>query len=442
MLRPMKHRVSRVSFRFVASAALGLLAGAGAGAETLLLHGGTVHSMVGEPTQASVLVVDGEIRAVGNDLDVPSDAERLDVTGLHVYPGIFDAYSRLGLVEVNSVPATVDTSELGSYHPHLSAATAVHPDSEVLPVTRESGITHALTAPGGGSGIPGQGAIIHLDGWTVEEMALDPSAAMIVQWPAIRTRSFDFSTFTIRETPFGEAKKEAEKEQNELRDWLDAARHYAQAEAAGSERLERNHKLSHLAKVLDEGMPVIVAADARRDIEAAVKFAEEQGLRLVLAGGRDAWELTDLLVEHEVPVILGRPQSSPADDDDPYDRPYRTASMLSEAGVKIAFGSAAGGGFGPGGPHSARTLPWEAATAVAYGLPADEAMKALTLYPAQMLGVDDRIGSIEAGKVANLMVTDGNPLEITTQVRHLIVAGKSSDTDNRHRRFYERFRAR
>lgn len=420
---------------------LALLSG-GVYADSLVLEGGTVHSMVGEPAVASILVVDGEIRAVGATVDAPADARRVDASGLHVYPGFFDAFSTLGLVEVNSVPATVDTSELGAYHPHLTAATAVHPASEVLAVTRESGITHAVTAPSGGAGIPGRAAAIHLDGWTVEEMALDPSAAMVVQWPAIRTRSFDFATFTVRETPFGEAKKEAQKQQDELLDWIDAARHYAQAVEAGSDRLQVDHKLAHLSKVLDGGMPVIIGASTKRDIEAAVKFADANGLRMILAGGRDAWKVADLLAEHEVPVILSRPQSSPAEEDDPYDRPFKTASVLVEAGVKIAFGSAAGGGFGPGGPHGARTLPWEAATAVAYGLPAEEALKALTLYPAQMLGIDDRVGSIEVGKVANLIVTDGNPLEITTQVRHLIIDGNESSTDNRHRQLYERYRAR
>ncbi|MEM1179631.1 MAG: amidohydrolase family protein [Acidobacteriota bacterium] len=413
-------------------------------AQGLLLEGGTVHSMAGEPRAASVWIDSGSIVAVGPDLDVDGEITRLDISGLHVYPGFFDAMSRLGLVEVSAVAATVDTTELGAFNPHLEAATALHPASAVIPVTRETGITHALVAPASGRGgvIPGRASLVHLDGWTVEEMAIDASSAMIVNWPAIQTRSFDFTTFTIRETPFSEAEKQAKEAQDELRDWFDAARHYAQAKAAGSDRLEPNLELEHLAAVLDRDLPVIFLADAARDIEAAIEFGEEQNLRYAIAGGRDAWKITDVLIEHSVPIILGRPQSLPQNDDDPHDRPFRTASVLADAGVLIAFGSSAGGGFGPGGPHSARTLPFEAATAVAHGLSADAALAALTLNPARILGVDDRLGTVEAGKVANLIVVDGDPLEITTHVRHLIIDGREVSTDNFHRQLYERYRSR
>ncbi|MCP4658348.1 MAG: amidohydrolase family protein [bacterium] len=411
-------------------------------ADSIVLEGGTVHTLVGEPTPGRVLIGDGLIRAVGSEAAVPEDAVRIDVTGLHVYPGMIDALSQLGLVEIGAVAATVDTTELGSYNPQLRAATAIHPASELIPVTRANGITHALCAPrtGGDGVIPGQASLVHLDGWTVEEMAIDPELAMVINWPAIRTRSFDFATFSFRESSYKEAREQAEEAQNELRDWFEAARHYARA--AGSGRTERDLKLESLARIFDSGRPTIIQADAERDIEAAIEFAAEQGLRMILAGGRDAWQVKDLLAEKGIPVILGPTQRLPAEQDDPYDRPFRTAGELAEAGVKIAFGSGAGGGFGPGGAHSARTLPYEAAMAAAYGLAREEAFKALTLYPAEILGVDDQLGSIEPGKIANLIVTDGSPLEITTRVHHLIIDGKVVGTGNRHRSLYERYRAR
>ena len=413
-------------------------------AGALVIQGGTVHTLAGEPFQGDVVIEDGMITAVGPDASAPAGAETIDASGLHVYPGMFDALSQMGLVEVGAVAATVDTTEVGGYNPHLGASTAIHPASEVIPVTRESGVTQAVSAPDAGRDgvIPGQACLIHLDGWTVEEMEIQPGIAMVIQWPEIQTRTFDFSTFTVRETPFKEAEEDAKEAQDELRDWLDAARHYAQAKASGNGRLERDLKLEALARVLDGRQKVIIQAGAKRDIEAAVAFAEEQGLSIVIAGGRDAWKVKDLLAEKEIPVILGRTQSVPDEDDDPYDRAFTTAAELREAGIKIAFASSAGGGFGPGGPHSARTLPYEAAMAAAYGLPREEALKALTVYPAEILGVADRLGTIEAGKIANLIVTDGDPLEITTDVRHLVINGKESTTDNRHRSLYERYRGR
>ncbi len=413
-------------------------------AQGLVIEGGTVHTLAGKTFVGRVVVEHGVIMAVGADVEARSSAPRIDADGLHVYPGMFDALGQLGLTEVGAVAATVDTTELGRFNPHLQAATAFHPASEVIPVTRANGITQAVTAPRAGRDgvIAGQAALVHLDGWTVEEMAIEPALAMVINWPEIRTRRFDFSTFSIRETPYSEAKDQAEEARTELRQWFDAARHYARAMAAGAGRARRNLELEALAGVLDGAQPVIIVATQKRDIEAAVAFADQQGLRMILAGGRDAWKVKDLLAEKQIPVILGRPQSLPAEEDDPYDRPFRTAGELVAAGIEIAFGSGAGGGFGPGGPHSARTLPYESAMAAAYGLSRDDALAALTVNPARILGVGDRLGTIEAGKIANLIVTDGDPLEITTEVRHLIIAGREVSTDNRHRSLYQRYRAR
>ncbi len=409
--------------------------------QTLVIEGGTVHSLAGEPFVGHVLVVDGLIQEVSDSLTIPADAIQVDATGLHVYPGLFDAMTTLGLVEISAVAATSDTTEIGRFNPHLQAASAVHPASEVIPVTRANGITHAISAPGTRDGIiAGQAAVLHLDGWTVDEMAIERSAAMVVRWPDIATRIFDRSTFSFRSRPFNEAKEEAEEGQGELRDWLEAARHYTQA--AGSTRTERSLELEALARVLDRGQPVIFLANAARDIESAVDFAEREGLNMILAGGRDAWKVKELLAEKRIPVILGRSQALPAEDDDPYDRPFRNAGELHAAGVKLAFSTGAGSRFGPGGPHSTRTLPYETAMAAAYGLPREEALKAITLYPAEIFGLSDRLGTVEAGKIANLIVTNGDPLEITTQVRHLIIQGREVETANRHRSLYERYRTR
>lgn len=413
-------------------------------AETLIIQGGTVHPISSEPFVGHVIVTDGVITAAGAlAIPFPADAQMIDASGLHVYPGLVDAMSQLGLVEVNAVAATDDQAEMGLYNPHLQAATAIHPSSALIPVARANGITHTVVAPAVDDGvIAGQAALVNLDGWTVEEMAIDTSVAMVIQWPEIETRRFDFATFSMKESAFKEAKEKAEERQNELREWFEAAKHYQQAEDAGSGRLETDLKLAALARCLSGEKPVIFAADSRRDIEAAVEFAESLELRMILAGGREAWKAKDLLAEKGIPVILGIVQSLPREDDEPYDMPFRNPGELAAAGVKIAFASGAGGGFGPGGPHSSRTTPYEAATAVAFGLSEDDALKALTLWPAEFLGVGDRLGSIETGKMGNLIITDGNPLEITTQVLNLVINGREVSTDNLHRDLYEKYRAR
>ncbi len=413
-------------------------------AATLVIEDGTLHPISGPAFIGTLLIEDGKIQAVGSELPIPEGATKIDATGLHVYPGMFDAMSQLGLVEIGSVQATNDSSEMGVYNPQLRSTTAVHPATELVPVTRANGLTHALIVPGidNDGVIAGQAAVLDLDGWTVEEMTVRPDVAMVLYWPEIQTRSFDFATFSVRETPFNEAEEKAKEQQQELREWLRAARHYGQASAAGSQRLERDLKLEALAEALSSGRPVIIVADRKGDIEAAVEFAEQEELTMILAGGREAWKVKELLAEKEIPVILGRVQSLPRNEDDSYARPFRGAGELVEAGVKIAFGSSAGGGFGPGGAHSARTLPYEAATACAFGLSREEALKALTLNPAQIFGLDDRLGTLEAGKIANLMITDGDPLEIQTHVLHVVIEGHEVSTDNRHRRLYERYRGR
>lgn len=412
--------------------------------DAIVIDGGTVHPVSGASFVGRVVVEDGRITAVGADAMAPEGAAMIDATGQHVYPGMIDALTQVGMIEVNSVPATDDQAEMGTYNSHLSALTALHPASEVIPVTRANGITHAVIAPetDGDGVIAGQAALVNFDGWTVEEMAVDPSIAMVVSWPAIRTRRFDFSTFSMVETPFNEAKEKAEEQVNELRDWLEAARHYRQAMQSGSSRLDPNLRLAGLAECLDGGKRMIMLANNKRDIEAAVEFAEDENLDIILGGGRDAWKVKEMLAEKGIPVILGLTQSMPNEEDDPYDRPFRNAGDLAAAGVKIALASGAGGGFGPGGPHGSRTTMYEAAMAAAYGLSRDDALKAMTLWPAEMLGVADILGTIEVGKMANLVITDGNPLEITSNVQRLIIAGREVSTDNKHLALYEKHRSR
>ena len=422
----------------------------GVAAEEYAIRGGKVVTLAGPAIEkGTVLIRDGKIVAVGADVKVPASAKVIDATGLEVYPGLFDCLSPIGLTEISSVSATVDTSELGGFNPHLVASTAINAASEHIPVVRANGITHAVSAPGGGgfnpfggggSIMPGQASLVHLDGWTVEEMAIVPSLALVLNWPAISTQTFDFQTFSVRRRPFTDVKKEYDEKFGQLEDWLEAGRRYAHAAEKGSAaNFDRDLKLEALARVVKGELPVIVNADDDRDIKNAVEFAEKHKLRMILAGGSEAWRVKTLLKEKNIPVILGPTLTLPDEEDDPYDKPNTRAGELFAAGVKIAFGSLSGSGPSPVPSYG---LPYEAANAVSYGLPWEDALKAITLNPAQILGVADRLGSLEVGKLANVIVTTGDPLEIRTEVKHVFIQGHPVDTNNKQRRLYERYRAR
>jgi imidazolonepropionase-like amidohydrolase len=403
-----------------------------------------IFTLAGSAIEDSTLIIhEGKIAAVGVGLDIPAGAQVIDATGLQVYPGFFDSITQMGLREIGAVSATVDSTETGSYNPDVVAGTAVFPSSEHIPVTRAAGITEVLAVPGSGgfdsagSGgvIGGQASAIHLAGWTIDEMLIKKSAAMVLNWPEIETRSFDFATFSRKEKPYSEAKQEYDKQVNEITDWLERARHYAQAMEKGSTaKYDRDLKLEALVPVVRGELPLLVFADRSREIRAAVEFCDKHRLRMVLAGGSEAYKVKDLLRSKGVPVILRPMLTLPLDEDDPYDRLLSQPAELAEAGVKFAFASFDN--------SFARRLGQNAANAVAHGLPYEEALKAVTVYPAHIFGLDEQFGTLEQGKLANVIVTNGDPLELTTDGKYLFIRGQLTSLDNRHLRLYEKYAKR
>jgi imidazolonepropionase-like amidohydrolase len=400
-----------------------------------------VFTLTGVPIDDGTVVIrDGKISAVGANAEIPAGAQIIDAKGLQVYPGLFDSITQMGLSEISAVSATVDSSETGAFNPDVVAAEAILPSSQHIPVTRAAGITEVLAVPASGgfdsqgaSGIlGGQASAIRLAGWTINDMLLKKSVAMVLNWPEIKTRSFDFSTFAIKNKPYSEAKQEYEKNVNELTDWLDRARHYALAVGHGGRAdFQRDLKLEALIPVTRGELPVLVFADKARDIRNAVEFCDKQKLKMILAGGSEAYKLKDLLRSKAIPVILRPMLTDPTDEDDPYDRLLSQPAELSAAGVRFAFGSFDN--------SFARRLGQQAANAVSHGLPYDEALKAVTLYPAQILNLADQIGTLETGKSANVIVTTGDPLELTTDVRYLFINGQLTSTDNKHKSLYEKY---
>lgn len=400
-----------------------------------------IFTLAGPPIEDGSLVIrDGKIAAVGANIEIPAGVQVIDGKGLQIYPGLFDSVTQMGLREIGAVSATVDETETGDFNPDVVAATAVLPSSEHITVTRAAGITEVLAVPASGgmdsfgsSGfIGGQASAIHMAGWTINDMLLKKSAAMVINWPSIETRTFDFTTFSIKEKPYTEAKQEYDKKIDELADWLDRARHYTQAMGhAGPADYNADVRLESLAPVVRGQLPVLVFADDARDIRNAVEFCDKQKLKMILAGGLEAYKVKDLLRSKGVPVILRPVLTEVQQEDDAYDRLLTQPAELSAAGVKFAMASFDN--------SFSRRLGQNAANAVAHGLSYDEALKAVTLYPAQIFGLADQVGTLENGKIANLIVTNGDPLELTTDVKYLFIHGQITSLDNKQLRLYEKY---
>lgn len=416
------------------------------GDETIAIENARIVTVSGPVIEKGTVVIEkGKIAAVGANVQAPAKARRIDATGLSVYPGMIDSSTVLGLVEVGSVSGSTDTNELGDFKPHLMAYTAFNPNSELILAARVAGVTSAISIPRGGV-FSGQPMLADLDGRTVDDMAVQKSVGLFFSFPTgVGGRTFDFSTFTFRRTSDSEARQARDKRVDEIRSYLRDAQAYltaidARAKDPNLPPIVHDLKLDALRPVLAGTLPVIVSASDPRDIRAAVAFCEEMKLRCILDADIDLppAELTKLatfLAEKKIPVILGPQYRLPSREDDRYDLPQQAPNALVQAGVKIAFSTE--------DSAQVRDLPYNASMAVAYGglSPAD-AYKAISLWPAEIWGVSDRLGSIEVGKYANLIVTTGDPLEVRTDVKHVFIEGKQIPMTSRPQQFYETYRSR
>lgn len=395
------------------------------------LVGGTIHTVSGSTIENGTVLFDkGKIVAIGTNVVTPAGAEVIDITGKHVYPGFIDANSNIGLVEIGAVRATRDLAEAGTINPNVRAEVAVNPESEIIPVTRANGITVALTAPEGGL-ISGRSAAIMLDGWTWEEMTLKAPVGLHINWPRMTLIRSPFITQSEEEQ-----KKGRDKQLKEIKTAFAEARAYANAKKAEAQLGVPYHatdlRWEAMIPVLEGKVPVFVNANEITEIEAAIAWADEEKVKIVIAGGRDSWRAAALLKARNIPVIVGPILTLPMRRWEDYDSPFTVPLKLYNAGVRFCIA-------GDGGAAHERNLPYHAATAAAYGLPKEEALKSVTLYAAQILGIHDRVGSLEVGKDATLIVTDGDPLEITTHVEREFIQGKSVDLTSRHTRLYQKY---
>lgn len=417
------------------AATLSFLLSAPSHAEVLALTGGTVHTVSGPTITNGVVLVDGtRISAVGEGLAVPAGARVIDCTGKHVYPGFVHANTVLGLQEVSTIQGADDTQETGNVNPNQRAEVMYNPDSDFLPVTRLNGVTTVLTIPGGGA-IRGTSALMHLDGWTQEDITVRAPVALHIQWPNMTPIRAFFETRSDEEQA-----KARDAAIQAISSAFDEARAYDKARAAegsaGIPRHDADARFDAMRRVLKGDVPVVFHADALSQLRAVLKFVDQQKLtKVIILGGYDAWRIADELKARDIAVIVAGVLSMPNRGYEPYDEAFTPAGKLAAAGVRFCIADD-GGGFSAA---NARNLPQHAAMASAFGLDRNEALKSVTLYPAQILGAGDRIGSIDVGKSADLQITNGDPLEITTRCEQVLIAGHVVPMESRQTRLFEKY---
>lgn len=424
-------------------ALLALLSTPAARPESVLFKNATIFPVSSGPiTSADLLIENGKIQQIGQNLS--SDAREVDCSGKHIYPGLIAAGTTAGLVEIDAVRATVDAREVGEYTPDVRSWLAVNPDSELLPVARANGITHIVPVPTGGI-VSGQSGLVALQGWTVEDLAVKAPVALHLFWPSMsldttsREGLVDKSKFKSLE----DQARERSARVKDVDDFFSEAEAYSKARPTNA--TDRIPAWEAMLPFLQKEIPLMVHADESRQIKAAVEWAVQRKYKIILAGARDAWMHADLLASNNIPVLFERVyyQSSslaatPSRDVDPYDIHYKAPALLHKAGVQVAIGLGLGGHSG----SELRNIPYVAAHAAAFGLPVEEALKSITLHPAKMLGVADRLGSLEKGKEATLVITSGDILDIRTQVLEVWIAGQQTSLETRHTRLYEKYNNR
>ncbi len=395
------------------------------------IENATIHPVSGDPIEGGFLTfAEGKITGIGKG-PAPRAAGGtvVDASGKHVYPGLVGANTLTGLMEVGAARATIDYAEVGAITPEVRAAVAVNPDSTIIPVTRANGILTVGVLPMGGA-IPGRVSVINLEGWTWEEMAVDDDAGVVVNWPNMRPMRGWFVT---------RSPEEQERDRREALAAIDqafqAAAAYLNAKAADA-NTPTDLRWEAMRGVFERGDPVFVRADELEQIQSAVAWGVERGLKTVIVGGRDADLCVDLLKRHDVGVIVSGTLRTPKRVDSDYDECYRLPALLEQAGVRWCQASSGG----PMDTPHERNLPYHAAMASAFGLSRDAALRSITLSAARMLGVGERLGSLEQGKDATLIITDGDPLEITTHVERAFITGREIDLTNKQRLLDKKYR--
>lgn len=402
---------------------------------TTVITNATVHVGNGQVLEnASIEMRDGKITQVGANITPAAGATIVDAKGKHVYPGLILPITNLGLVEVPSVRATNDVQEIGDMNPNVRALSAYNTDSKVINTLRSNGILLANIVPEGGL-LSGLSSVVQLDAWNWEDAAYKTDAGVHLRLPSLMPRP-RFGGFGGGGNRGGGPNQETDpvKEGLEKVDMVKSFFQEAKAYNAEASHAATNLKFESVKGLFDKKQKLYIYANTVKQMLVALDFVKEFGFDVVIVGGMDSWQITDLLKANNVPVILNQPHSLPTLADDDVDQPYKTAAMLQKAGVVFSIND-------DDGQTRGRNLPFNAGTAATYGLGKEEALQAITLNAAKVLGIADKTGSIEVGKDANIVISDGDILDMRKSiVTDAFIQGRKIDLTDKQKLLYDRYK--
>ena len=402
-------------------------------AQVVAITGATVHVGNGQVLEnATVVMADGKIQSVGTNATVPAGAQRIDAQGKHVYPGLILSSSNLGLVDIGSVRATSDVREIGDMNPNIRSLVAYNTDSKVINTLRSNGILLANIVPEGGL-LSGQSSVVQLDAWNWEDAAYKSDAGIHLNMPTLLPRprfgGFGGGGNSGPNAPQTDPVKEGLDRIEMVKSFLREAKAYNSVQ----DHEESSLKFSAVKGLFDKSKKLYVHANTVKQMLVALDFVKEFGFDMVIVGGSDSWQIADLLKQNNVSVILNQPHSLPTMADDDVDQPYKTPALLQKAGVTFSIND-------EDAQTRGRNLMFNAGTAVTYGLTKEQALQAITLNAAKVLGVDKQTGSIEPGKDANIIISDGDILDMrTSQVTHAFIQGRNINLDDKQKQLNNRY---
>jgi imidazolonepropionase-like amidohydrolase len=395
------------------------------------ITGADIHTVSDGTIEDGILLINGDyIEYVGEDTEIPGDYTRIEADGKYLYPGFIDSDTQLGLVEIRAVGVTVDDAELGDFNPQVRAFTAVNPHSVAVPVTRVSGVTNVVSVPTSGV-VAGKSTLIDLWGYSPDSMAVRSNSGLHLSFPSSGRQGW------YDDRSEEEIEKEFEEDMKALNDFWEEAEFYHEMMTAyendsqNKSRPDKSIKMDAMQEVIAGELPVIINVNRERDIKKAIEWTEKHpDIDFIFQGVAEGWRVADELAEAGIPCLVST-LYTPVRDYDNYQRPYQNPGKMMNAGVKVAIAS--------GDTENVRNLLFHAGYAAAYGMGVEEAVRAVTMNPAEIFGVSDKIGSLEEGKQANLFISDGDPFEPTTQIEQVFIRGFKIPMTSRHIQLYDQF---